>query len=398
MILSLSSEVWGPPISGICGPPSCRFEGFPSLESGVFLPSCAPYLWIRQWPQPFCLYSPLKEFWNPVYPFLGKRLKILIVCLNHFKRFIFLHILYCPPSSNTYCIKILELQILAYPVHVMEMTKPVFALTSVSEIRPLLVEDVSVPRRRQWQPTPLLLPGESHGWRSLVGCGPWGLKESDMTERLHFHFSLSRTGEGNGRPLQCSCLENPRDGGAWWTAVYGVAQSRTRLKRLSSSSSSSSQVDHLSSEPESWHGPGRGLSWRQVAVVDGRMSWCLGSLSRSTAPIKVCLKLSMPHSQGLLSNNASWNYPFSGVLEMEVAQRVKSLPVMQATWVWSLVQEIPWKRKWQPTPIFFSGKSHGWRSLEGYYSPWDRRVRHDWVTNTFRDGHTPERLRMSDRQ
>ena len=58
-----------------------------------------------------------------------------------------------------------------------------------------------------------------------------------MTERLHFDFSLSRIGEGNGSPLQCSCLENPRDGGAWWAAVYGVAQSRTRLKRLSSSSS-----------------------------------------------------------------------------------------------------------------------------------------------------------------
>jgi len=58
-----------------------------------------------------------------------------------------------------------------------------------------------------------------------------------MTDRLHFHFSLSCIGEGNGNPLQCSCLENPRDGGAWWAAVYGVAQSRTRLKRLSSSSS-----------------------------------------------------------------------------------------------------------------------------------------------------------------
>ena len=63
--------------------------------------------------------------------------------------------------------------------------------------------------------------------------------ESDTTERLHFHFSLSCIGEGNGNPLQCSCLENPRDGGAWWVAIYGVAQSQTRLKRLSSSSSSS---------------------------------------------------------------------------------------------------------------------------------------------------------------
>ena len=90
-------------------------------------------------------------------------------------------------------------------------------------------------QRRQWHPTPVLLPGKSHGQRSLVGCSPWGREESDMTERLHFHFSLSCIGEGNGNPLQCSCLENPRNGVAWWAAVYGVAQSRTRLKRLSSS-------------------------------------------------------------------------------------------------------------------------------------------------------------------
>ena len=87
-----------------------------------------------------------------------------------------------------------------------------------------------------WRPTPVLLPGESHGWRSLVGCSPWGCEESDTTEWLHFHFSLSRIGEGNGNPLQCSCLQNPRGGGAWWAAVYGVAQSRTWLTQLSSSS------------------------------------------------------------------------------------------------------------------------------------------------------------------
>ena len=91
-------------------------------------------------------------------------------------------------------------------------------------------------QRRQWHPSSVLLPGKSHGWRSLVGCSPWGRYESDTTERLHFHFSLSCIGEGNGNPLQCSCLENPRDGGAWWAAVYGVAQSRTRLRWLSSSS------------------------------------------------------------------------------------------------------------------------------------------------------------------
>ena len=69
--------------------------------------------------------------------------------------------------------------------------------------------------RRQWQPTPVLLPGKSHGRRSLVGCSPWGHEESDTTERLPFHFPLSCIGEGNDNPLQCSCLENPRDGGAW---------------------------------------------------------------------------------------------------------------------------------------------------------------------------------------
>ena len=88
-------------------------------------------------------------------------------------------------------------------------------------------------------PTPVLLPGKCHGLRSLVGCSPWGRKESDTTEWLHFDFSLSCIGEGNGNLLQYSCLENPRDGGAWWAAVYGVAQSQTWLKWLSSSSSSS---------------------------------------------------------------------------------------------------------------------------------------------------------------
>ena len=79
-------------------------------------------------------------------------------------------------------------------------------------------------------PTPVLLPGKSHGRKSLVGYSPWGRQESDTTEQLPFHFSLSCTGEGNGNPLQCSCLENPRDGGAWWAAVYGVPQGWTRLK------------------------------------------------------------------------------------------------------------------------------------------------------------------------
>ena len=92
--------------------------------------------------------------------------------------------------------------------------------------------------------------GEGNGTPLQYSClenpmdgGPWqaavhGVAKSRTRLRLHFHFSLSCIGEGNGNPLQCSCLENPRDGGAWWVAVYGVEQSRTRLKRLSSSSSS----------------------------------------------------------------------------------------------------------------------------------------------------------------
>ena len=99
---------------------------------------------------------------------------------------------------------------------------------------------------------------ESHGRRSLVGCSPWGREELDTTERLHFHFSLSCIGEGHGNPLQCSCLEDPRDGGAWWAAIYGVAQSQTRLKRPSSGSSNllyhdSQVIDELLKNTSNYH-------------------------------------------------------------------------------------------------------------------------------------------------
>ena len=104
---------------------------------------------------------------------------------------------------------------------------------------------------------PVLLPGKSHGRRSLVGCSPWDCEESDMTERLHFHFSLLCIGEGNGNPLQCSCLENPRD---------GVAQSWTWLKWLSSSrltcrllQSKNSTAGHKASV---WK-----LSWKKKCAV-----------------------------------------------------------------------------------------------------------------------------------
>ena len=131
-----------------------------------------------------------------------------------------------------------------------------FSKVAVPIYTPLVVTD------GEGNGTPLQysLPGQSHGWRSLVGCGPWGRQESDTTERLHFHFSLACIGEGNGNPLQCSCLENPRDGGAWWAAIYGVAQSRTRLKWLSSSSSSSDWILVLPTSSPTF-GPGFVLFW-----------------------------------------------------------------------------------------------------------------------------------------
>ena len=109
-----------------------------------------------------------------------------------------------------------------------------------------------------------------HGQRSLVGCSPWGREELDTTECLHFHFSLSCIGEGNGNPLQCSCLENPRDGGACCAAVSRVTQSRTRLKWLSSSC-----VCHMldlfwfSFMPKGL--PTQLISWK-VAGSEGRLS------------------------------------------------------------------------------------------------------------------------------
>ena len=178
-------------------------------------------------------------------------------------------------------------------------------------------------RRRQWHPTPVLLPGKSHGWRSLVGGSPWGHEESDTTERRHFHFSLSCIGEGNGNPLQCSCLKNPRDGRAWWAAIYGVAQNRTQLKRLSSSSSSK----HLLGE-----GNGTPLQYSRLEnPMDRRARWAA----------------------------------VHGVTQSQ-------------TWLKRLSTHacMHWRRKWQPTPVFLPGESQGWRSLVGCHL-WCCRVRHD---------------------
>ena len=111
----------------------------------------------------------------------------------------------------------------ASPQHPLPPKKQKIEAVKLKNNKKVFPQRSSLLRRRQWHPTLVLLPGKSHGWRSLVGCSPWGRYESDTTEGLLFHFSLSCIGEGNGTPLQCSCLENPRDRGAWWAAVYGVA-------------------------------------------------------------------------------------------------------------------------------------------------------------------------------
>ena len=104
---------------------------------------------------------------------------------------------------------------------------PESPLTRVLSSLHFYVYSTSMKRRRQWQSTPVLLPGKSHGRRSLVGYSPWRRKESDSTERLHFHFSLSCTGEENGNPLQYCCLENPRDRSLVDCRLWGRTESDT---------------------------------------------------------------------------------------------------------------------------------------------------------------------------
>ena len=172
-------------------------------------------------------------------------------------------------------------------------------------------------RRRQWQPTPVLLPGESHGRRSLVGCSPWGHKELGTTERLHFHFSLSCIGEGNGNLLQCSCLENPRDRGAWWAAVYGVTQSQTWLKRLSSSSSSMIETHYFFFLSYKWISQVyiRVFRWHNQMLIYEVKKFCGNSLKHIIKKIFLNLSLYFTLSvvRSTFSSMVSFN-PFNSLL------------------------------------------------------------------------------------
>ena len=146
-------------------------------------------------------------------------------------------------------------------------------------------------------------------------------------------------GEGNGKPLQCSCLENSRDGEAWWAAVSGVGQSRTRLKRLSSSSSSLSQ--------------------------------CTFCYNRGTYT-SITEKAMAPHSSTL-----AWKIPW-----MEEAGGLQSMGSLRVGPDWatslSLFTFMHWRKKWQPTPVFLPGEPQGRGSLGGLPSMGSHRVRHDW--------------------
>ena len=156
-------------------------------------------------------------------------------------------------------------------------------------------------RRRQWHPTPVLLPGKSHGRRSLVGCSPWGHQELDTTKRLHFDLSLSCIGEGNGNPLQYSCLENPRDSGAWWAAICGVAQSRTWLKWLSSSSIVQGSAYLLNNQS-----PTRNVTlvgWQQSAPM-GWLPWASWLLSMIS--VSLHLQFLWSGNFGRKEANAGW--------------------------------------------------------------------------------------------
>ena len=173
----------------------------------------------------------------------------------------------------------------------------------------LLFRRKHFPSPKQWHPTPALLPGKPHGQRSLVGCSPWGREESDTTEQLHFNFSLSCLGEGNGNPLQCSCLENPRDGGAWLAAVYGVAQSRTRLKRLSSSRPSSLvNRKTITGQALSCNAPGIFAYTQRQALLERKKNVWDFALNSSQCLLQTVNPFILPEEkQGdLLKRDVSW--------------------------------------------------------------------------------------------
>ena len=216
-------------------------------------------------------------------------------------------------------------------------------------------------------------------WRSLVGCSTWGRKESDKTERLHFHFSLSRLGEGNGSPLQYSCLENPRDGGAWWAAVYGVAQSWTRLKQLSSSGSSQS-YGFSSSHVWMWE-----LDYKERWA---QKNWCFWTvvLEKTLQSLLDCKEIQSVHPKG----DQSW--VIIGRTDVEAETPILWPPDVKSWLIW---KDPDAGKDWgQEEKGMMEDEMVGWHHwLNGHEFGWTlgvgdgqgglmglQRVRHDWVT------------------
>ena len=216
-----------------------------------------------------------------------------------------------------------------------------------------------------------------------------------MTERVHFNFSHSCIGEGNGNPLQCSCLENPRDGEAWWAAVYGVAQSRTRLKRLSSSSSSSRITLGLPwwlSDNESTYQCRSSIGQRGRGKKQSKSKEL--SFPKSVFPCGLGDSGSIPGSgrsqQKEMATHSSilaWKIPWT-----QEPGGLRSMVLQRFGYDWAVahqcrrpgfdhwVRKIPWRGKWQPTSVVLHGKFHGPRTLAGYSLQGCKNVGHDLAT------------------
>ena len=179
-------------------------------------------------------------------------------------------------------------------------------------------------QRRQWQPTPALLPGKIPWTEEPGRLWSMGSQESDTTEWLHFHFSLSCIGEGNGNPLHCSCLESPIDGGAWWAAVCGVAQSRTRLKRLSSSKFRKFSGGHKTGKGQ--------FSFQSQRKAMPKNAQTTSKLHSSHMLVKWCLKFSKPG----FSNTWTMNFQMLKLVLEKAKEPEIKLPTSAG---WSKKQE-----------------------------------------------------------
>ena len=199
----------------------------------------------------------------------------------------------------------------------------------------------------------VLWPGKSHGQRSLVGCSPWGLEESETTERLHFHFSLSCSGERNGTPLQCSCLENPRDGGSLvGCRLWGLRVGHDWI-RLSSSSSSSLTAEGMSPPAPYWHCClAVSLTWNFSFLICAPGEVILATLHKSWRWLSHVnlLERGLPHGQcSVKADYYCYLFVFSGhflgVAAKRTAHGLRLILETLCSWVY-----ITWKNDYPLLP------------------------------------------------